>query len=64
VYKVASVVVDLSDVDDCLFERGVNCRQELFYYLVLAVHISMQSTLEFYVTVNGKKCGFVTAEYD
>jgi hypothetical protein len=34
-----------------------------YYSIDTLVHISMQSVLEFYVTVNGKKDGSLTAQY-
>jgi hypothetical protein len=35
-----------------------------YYSVAVEVHISMQSALEFFVTVNGKKYGSLSAKYD
>jgi hypothetical protein len=61
---VTTVVADLSDVPDHYFEQRLNRHGEMYYHLDTLVHISMQSTLEFYLTVGGKKYGSVTAQYD
>jgi hypothetical protein len=37
---------------------------EKYYSVAAEVHISMHSALEFFVTVNGKKYGSLSAKYD
>ncbi|KAF1944788.1 Hsp70 family protein [Clathrospora elynae] len=64
VYNVTTVVADLRNVPDSYLEMKVNPIGETYFHVKTLVHISMQSTLDFYITVNGKKCGSIAAQYE
>ncbi|KAH7396595.1 hypothetical protein DE146DRAFT_763611 [Phaeosphaeria sp. MPI-PUGE-AT-0046c] len=64
VYRVATLIVDFDDVPASCYEHKVNDRDKKYLRLRAEVHISIQSSLEFFVTVDGKKYGSLTAEYD
>jgi hypothetical protein len=56
--------VDLSKVPDSQMKRKRSPTGREYCEVHALVHISMQSSLEFSLTVNGKNYGSVTAKYD
>ena len=64
VYTVAKLTVDLSDVPIHLRRRQQSPSGRMYYSIAIVVNISLQSSLEFFVTVNGQKYDTVTVEYE
>jgi hypothetical protein len=63
-YKVAKLTIDLGDVPKEHVEtRRNNARKKNYCSIRATVNISLQSSLEFFVTVGGKKYGSVTVDY-
>jgi hypothetical protein len=63
VHEVATLHVKLSDVPQHLFIRHIDSFGLVYHSLSFEVEISVQSSLEFSVSVKGKKYGSVTAKY-
>ena len=64
VYKVATLTVNLKDVPSDCIKHNRNPAGRHYNSIYAQVHISMQSSLEFFVTVNGKRYGTVHAAYE
>jgi hypothetical protein len=60
---VAKLVVDLSDVPQSAYMTCVSPDGELYHQLRFEVEISVQSSLEFSLLVQGVRYGSVTAKY-
>ncbi|KAH7383281.1 hypothetical protein BKA66DRAFT_512128 [Pyrenochaeta sp. MPI-SDFR-AT-0127] len=63
-FTVATLTVDLDDVPSSCFEDETSPAGRKYSSITIEVNISMQSSLEFFVTVDGKKYGSLTANYD
>ena len=63
VYTVATLCVNVEDVPQRLFRTASSPSGSMYYKLFFDVELSVQSALEFSVSVNGKKYGSVTAKY-
>ena len=63
VYKVATLDVDLSSVPQSFFRAGPSPSGGIYYTLDFRVEITVQSSLEFSLLVNGVRYGAVTANY-
>lgn len=63
-YRVATLIVDLDDVPKSSLMPGISPSGQKYLTIDAQVHISMQSVLEFYVTVEGKKYGALTAKFE
>ncbi|KAI1684350.1 hypothetical protein KJE20_06855 [Pyrenophora tritici-repentis] len=63
VYKVATLNVDLNGVPQNLFQRHLSLSDGHYYTLHFKVEMSIQSSLEFSLLVNGVRYGAVTATY-
>lgn len=61
VYKVTELLVDLSSILECEFERHYTQRGEM--YPSICYQTLVQSMLEFSLSVNGTKCGLIKADY-
>jgi hypothetical protein len=55
--------VDLSDVPANEYEVHRSPSGRTFAHLVYTVDISIQSSLDYSISVNGKKYGMITAKY-
>ncbi|CAO2655886.1 Nn.00g046890.m01.CDS01 [Neocucurbitaria sp. VM-36] len=64
VYTVATVKVDLSVVPNDEFSPYINPRGALYYSLDCQLHVSIHSSLEYSLVVNGKTYGSLTANYE
>jgi hypothetical protein len=64
VYRVATLIVDYDDVPKHLLKTKKSPDGRKYFEIEAVVHISMQSSLEFFVTVGGKKYGSLTAQYE
>jgi len=63
VYKLATLDVDLSVVPESEFELKYSPCGNPYHRLVFLIEISVQSLLEFSLSVNGVQYGSVTATY-
>lgn len=63
VYKVAELIIDLSSVPKKQFVREKDPHGNFYYKLSYEVHVSVQSSLEFSLVVNGTTYGSVQANY-
>lgn len=63
-YKVATLNVDLSNVPAECFSLHQSVHGRSYYELTCNVEISIQSALEFSVSVQGKRYGSLTAAYE
>jgi hypothetical protein len=63
VYTVATLCVNLNNVPQKLFVTRISPSGIPYYELAFHVEISVQSALEFSVSVDGKRYGSVTAQY-
>ncbi|KAJ4324502.1 hypothetical protein N0V94_001242 [Neodidymelliopsis sp. IMI 364377] len=63
VYTVATLRVNLESVPQKFFKAQRSPSGDLYYELAFNVEISVQSALEFSVSVGGRKYGLVTAQY-
>jgi hypothetical protein len=63
-YKVADLTVELDDVPEAYLRNKRHKDGRKYYKVETVVHISLQSALEFFVTVEGEKFGSVTVNYD
>ena len=61
---MATLNVDLNDVPDDMFQRRLSPHGVSYYKLLLNIEISLESALEFFVTVNGMRYGSLTAIYE
>jgi hypothetical protein len=61
---VATLTVDLAKVPVSCFEERTYPRGRKYFSILSEVNISMQSALEFFVTINDKKCKSVNAKYE
>jgi hypothetical protein len=57
------LVVDLSDVPESAFLRTSSPSNGIYYSLSFQVEMTIQSSLEFSLLVNGVRYGAVTANY-
>jgi hypothetical protein len=64
VYRVATLIVDLDDVPASSIRARTNSYGQQYFLIDCVVHISIQSSLEFFVTVDGEKYGSLTAKYE
>lgn len=64
VYKVTELIVDLSFVPQHEFTAERSPSGKRYHILDFQVAISVQSSLEYSLLVNGKTYGTVTANYD
>ncbi|USP81405.1 hypothetical protein yc1106_08679 [Curvularia clavata] len=64
VCRVTTLTVDLSDLSKDNMTQNTSPSGRQYYSVRLKVNISLQSSLEFYVTFKGKKFGSVTVSYD
>ncbi|KAI4909431.1 hypothetical protein J4E90_008128 [Alternaria incomplexa] len=64
IYQVATLIVDLSDVPEEDTELETSASGRKYHTINSVVNISLQSTLDFFITVNGKKYGSLTARYE
>ncbi|EUC40240.1 hypothetical protein COCMIDRAFT_109318 [Bipolaris oryzae ATCC 44560] len=64
VYHVAVLTVDSNDIPLSDLKRKTSPCGRQYYSIGVTVHISLQSSLEFYVTIKGKKFGSLTVSYD
>ena len=62
-YKLATLDVDLNDVPESDFQLLQSAHGLAYYRLTYTVEISVQSALEFSLSVNGTRYGSVTARY-
>ncbi|KAF2130413.1 Hsp70 family protein [Dothidotthia symphoricarpi CBS 119687] len=63
VYTVARLHVDLRNVPKHLFVARSSPSGAVYHQLKYTVEVSLQSSLEFFVTINGSRYGSVTATY-
>lgn len=63
VYKIATLGVDLSGVPGHLYKACTSPSGASYHTLSFDVEISVQSALEFSLSVNGQKYGSVAAKY-
>jgi hypothetical protein len=63
IYHVANVTVDLKDVPRHCISTYYSSDGRAYYSIRCTINISLQSGLEFFVTVGGKKYGSVTVDY-
>jgi hypothetical protein len=63
VYKVATLDVDLSSVPQSAFLSSPSPSGGTYYTLHFQVEMTIQSSLEFCLLVNGVRYGAVTANY-
>jgi hypothetical protein len=63
VYTVATLHVDLSSVPQSAFKRDYSPSGVMYYKLNYDIELSVQSSLEYSVLVNGIRYGSVTAKY-
>ncbi|KAJ5062359.1 hypothetical protein J3E72DRAFT_393505 [Bipolaris maydis] len=64
VHRVAVLTYDMSDLSENDMCRRISPSGRLYYSARCTVNICLQSCLEFYVTVKGKKFGSLTVSYD
>ncbi|EUC31458.1 hypothetical protein COCCADRAFT_38444 [Bipolaris zeicola 26-R-13] len=64
VYRVAVLTVDSNDIPLVYLKRNTSPCGRQYYSINVTVHISLQSSLNFYVTIKGKKFGSLTVSYD
>lgn len=64
VYRVAVLTVDSNDIPLVYLKRNTSPCGRQYYSINVTVHISLQSSLDFYVTIKGKKFGSLTVSYD
>ncbi|KAI4698491.1 hypothetical protein J4E81_005714 [Alternaria sp. BMP 2799] len=64
VYRVATLRVDLNDVPDEDLDLNISASGQRYYTADCTVNISLQSSLEFFITVKGKRYGSLIAKYD
>jgi hypothetical protein len=64
VYRVAELAVDLNDLSKDDMAMRISPSGRCYYRVKYEVCISMQSSLEFFVTVKGRKVGSLTVSYD
>ncbi|KAI4660944.1 uncharacterized protein J4E79_005512 [Alternaria viburni] len=64
VYRVATLRVDLSDIPEETLSLNISASGRKYYTVDCTVNISLQSSLEFFLTVGGKRYGSLTAKYD
>lgn len=62
-YKVATLSVDLSDVPAHKFKSKRSATGGLYYTIHFNVELSVMSSLEYSMSVNGTQYGSVTASY-
>lgn len=60
---VTKVKADFSDVPEKFFKKKTSKLGKVYCKLDATVNISVQSALQFYITVDGKKYGSLTTEY-
>jgi hypothetical protein len=63
VYKIATLDVDLSGVPQSAFQPLPSPSGGIYYTLRFQVEMTIQSSLEFRLLVNGVRYGAVTANY-
>jgi hypothetical protein len=63
VFKVATLVVDLTCVPDRAFVRTLSPSHGSYHTLYFQVEMTIQSSLEFSLLVNGVRYGAVIANY-
>lgn len=61
---VATLYADLSDIPKSHWKTERAPDGRMYYSIETVICISMQSSLEFYITIDGKKCGSVKAKYE
>ncbi|KAF1845397.1 actin-like ATPase domain-containing protein [Cucurbitaria berberidis CBS 394.84] len=64
VYTVATVKVDLGAVPQGQFKAKLSVSGALYYRLEYEIHVSVQTSLEYSLVVNGKTYGSLTATYE
>jgi hypothetical protein len=64
VYRVATPTVDFDDVPQAHLKPCISPLGRPYFRIDSVINISMQSSLEFFVTVRGKKYGSLIVQYD
>jgi hypothetical protein len=64
VYQVVTLTINMREIPQGYYTTHYATGGRLYYSILVVVNISLQSALEFFVTVEGKKYGSVTVEYD
>jgi hypothetical protein len=64
VFEVTTLIVDFADVPAHEIKRCVNSAGRTYFRIDYEVQFSVQSSLEFSMSVKGKRYGSVTASYD
>ncbi|KAF5852971.1 hypothetical protein GGP41_001526 [Bipolaris sorokiniana] len=64
VHRVAVLAYDMSDLSENDMHQRTSPSGRMYYSAKVTVNISLQSCLEFYVTVKGKKFGSLTISYN
>ena len=63
-YKVAEVPVDLSSVPETYFEKKKSPLGRTYVELDYEIALFVQSSLEMYLTVDGKRYGTLTPAFE
>ncbi|EOA92058.1 uncharacterized protein SETTUDRAFT_86462 [Exserohilum turcica Et28A] len=64
IYHVATLTSDLSDLPTKEMKLKTSSSGRKYYSVDCTVNISLQSALDFFITVKGKKLGSLTVSYD
>jgi hypothetical protein len=64
VNRVAQLIVNFDDVPQSKLDVRIGPNRKKYFSIHGVVHMSKQSSLEFFVTVTGKRYGSLTAYYD
>jgi hypothetical protein len=64
IYHVVTLTINLGEVPQEHYVTEYSTGGRPYYNIHVEVNISLQSALEFFVTIKGKKYGSVTVEYD
>jgi hypothetical protein len=64
IYDVVTLTINLGEVPEEHYRTNYTAGGRSYYSIDVDVNISLQSALEFFITVKGKKYGSVTVEYD
>jgi hypothetical protein len=64
VYKVAEAPVDLGSVPEKYFKKKMSPLGRTYVELDFEIELFVQSSLEMYLTVDGKRYGTLTAAFE
>jgi hypothetical protein len=64
VFQVAELAVDLDDVPERLFRKKRSKDGKIYHQVEYEIKISVQSSLEYSLSVEGVTYGSVTARYE